>query len=143
MKKRARFTAAAFLILALCAAFGRILTIYCQPKQDQIYDLSLGWPTEAIPDGWVYNQKGWRVFTQEGNEITELTPDGFGGFSSIGFPGQTFYFSLDIQENLHPDMENPASAPEEKGRISSYNASTLRLDAANRTFAIFLDDALI
>ncbi|MCI8857848.1 MAG: hypothetical protein HFH26_15125, partial [Clostridiaceae bacterium] len=106
MKKRARFTAAAFLILALYAAFGRILTIYFQPKQDLIYDLSLGWPTEAIPDGWVYNQKGWRVFTQEGNEITELTPDGFGGFSSIGFPGQTFYFSLDIQENLHPDMEN-------------------------------------
>lgn len=74
---------------------------------------------------------------------TQLTPNGLGGFSSIGFPEQTFYFSLDIQENLHPDMKNPASAPEEEGRISFYNASTLRLDAANRSFAIFLDDALI
>lgn len=143
MKKRARFTAAAFLVLVLCAAFGRILMIYCQPKQDTIYDLSLGWPSEAVPADWVYNQKGWRVFTQEGDEVTELTPDGFGGFSDISFSGQTFYFSRVIQENLYPETEGAFSRPWNGAYISSYSGSTLRLDAANRTFAVFLDDALI
>lgn len=55
--------------------------------------MSLVWTTEAIPDDWVYDQKGWTVFTQEGDAATELDPDGFGGFYGLDEPGQTFYFS--------------------------------------------------
>ena len=43
-----------------------------------------------MPEGWVYDQKGWTVFTQEGDAVTELAPDGFGGFDRLGELGQTF-----------------------------------------------------
>lgn len=76
-----------------------------------------------MPDDWVYDQKGWTVFTQEGDAVTELVPDGFGGFSGLSEPGQTFYFSRVIEE----DLDSP----------------TLYLDAADRTFAVFLDGTLL
>ena len=122
MKKWIRLSAAA-LALALCAVFGRVLTTYFQPMENTAYDLSLGWTTEAIPDDWVYDQKGWTVFTQEGDAVTELTPDGFGGFSGLGEPGETFYFSRVIEENL--------------------DSPTLRLSTADQTFSVFLDGTLI
>lgn len=123
MKKWTRFGAAALLALALCAAFGRVLTVYYQPMESAAYDLSLSWEGEAMPDGWVYDQKGWIVFTQEGDAVTELTADGLGGFTGLSEPGQTFYFSRVIEE----DLDSP----------------TLRLDGADRAFAVFLDGALI
>lgn len=123
MKKWVRFGAAAILVLVLCAVFGKILTAYYQPMESASYDLSLSWEGEAVPDDWVYDQKGWTVFTQEGDTVTELAPDGFGGFTGLSEPGQTFYFSRVIEEN----MDSP----------------TLRLDGADRTFAVFLDGTLI
>ena len=91
--------------------------------EDQVYDLSLTWEGEAVPDGWVYDQKGWTVFLQEGETVTELAPDGFGGFSGPVEPGQTFCFSRVMDEEL--------------------DAPTLRLGRANRTFAVFLDGDLL
>lgn len=123
MKKWIRFGAAAALALMLCAVFGRILTIYFRPMESAVYDLSMGWTTEAIPDDWVYDQKGWTVFTQEGDAVTELIPDGFGGFSGLEEPGKTFYFSRVIEE----DLDSP----------------TLHLDTADQTFSVFLDGTLI
>ena len=91
--------------------------------EDRAYDLSLIWAGEAMPEDWVYDQKGWTVFTQEGDAITELAPDGFGGFDRLDEPGQTFYFSRALSE----EVDSP----------------TLRLDAIISSVAVFLDGALI
>lgn len=123
MNRWTRFGAAVILTLTLCTAFGRVLMTYCRPMENAVYDLTLGWTTEAVPEDWVYDQKGWTVFTQEGDAVIELDPDGFGGFSGLDEPGQTFYFSRIIEE----DLDSP----------------TLRLDAAERTFSVFLDGTLI
>ena len=91
--------------------------------EDRAYDLSLVWVGEAMPEDWVYDQKGWTEFTQEGEAVTELVPDGSGGFSGPVEPGQTFYFSRVLVE----DLDSPI----------------LRLGTADRTFAVFLDGALL
>lgn len=125
MKKKG-FIAAALISLALCAGFGWALGVFWKPMDHPIYDLSMqNWngETEAVPDDWVYDQKGWTVFTQEGNTIRELEPNGLGGFSALQYPGQTFYFSRVMAEEL--------------------DSPTLRLGAANWTFSVFLDSALI
>ena len=123
MKKYVRFGAAALLALVLCAVSGGLLLACMEPMEDQVYDLSLTWEGEAVPEGWVYDQKGWTVFLQEGETVTELTPDGFGDFLGPVEPGQTFYFSRIMDEEL--------------------DAPTLRLGRANRTFAVFLDGDLL
>lgn len=89
--------AIAFLI---CIAALSTLSSYLRPMKNGTYDLSLCWEGEAVPDDWVYDQKGWTMFTQEGNVVTELSPDGYGGFTGLGYAGQTFYFSRTLQENL-------------------------------------------
>lgn len=122
MKKWGRL-GAAVLTLMLCAVFGRLLLKCMKPMEDRVYNLSLTWEGEAVPEGWVYDQKGWTVFLQEGETVTELTPDGFGDFLGPVEPGQTFYLSRVMEEEL--------------------DAPTLRLDRANRTFAVFLDGDLL
>ncbi len=95
-----------------------------KPMEDRAYDLSLmDWEGEGVPEGWVYDQKGWTVFTQEGDAVTELAPDGFGGFDRLDELGQTFYFSRVLSE----DADSP----------------TLRLDTSISSVAVFLDGALI
>lgn len=124
MKKWMRFGAAALLALILCIVSGVLLLACMKPMEDRVYDLSLmSWEGEGAPEDWVYDQKGWTVFTQEGETVTELTPDGFGSFSDLEEPGQTFYFSRVMSE----EVDSP----------------TLRLDAADRSFAVFLDGALL
>lgn len=123
MKKRWRFAAAAVLTLVLFAVSGTLLLKCMKPMEDRAYDLSLVWAGEAMPEDWVYDQKGWTVFTQEGETVTGLAPDGSGGFSGPVEPGQTFYFSRVLVE----DLDSPI----------------LRLGTADRTFAVFLDGALL
>ncbi len=60
--------------ILLCGIFGILLRIYCEPMNGQIYGISLGWDGEAIPDDWVYDQKGWRVYVQEGDTARDLEP---------------------------------------------------------------------
>lgn len=108
------------ICLALCLLFGCVLFVYTVPMQDASYDLSLDWEGgEAPPEGWQYDQKGWTVFTQEKEQQTLLTADGFGGFTGLQKPGQTFYFSRTLTETL--------------------DSPTLRLDAVNQNIAVFLD----
>lgn len=125
MKKWIRFGAAALLALILCTVSGGLLLTCMKPMEDRTYDLSLTWEgeSEGAPEDWVYNQKGWTVFIQEGDIKTELIPNGFGGFSGLEEPGQTFYFSRILSEEL--------------------DSPTLRLDRADRSFAVFLDGALL
>ena len=103
MAKWIRVAAAAVVSLMLVLLFGDVLTAYYRPMEDKAYNLSIG---------------DW-----EGEAVTELVPDGFGGFSGLSEPGQTFYFSRVIEE----DLDSP----------------TLYLEAADRTFAVFLDGTLL
>lgn len=59
---------------------------------------------------------------QEGEAVRDLEPDGCGGFYGQSYPGQTLYFSR--------VMGRTWTAP-------------LRLEAANRTFSMFLDGVLV
>ena len=123
MKQTVYRTLTVAVSLALCAVFAAVLLLYARPMEDAVYDLSMICSGEAIPADWVYNQKGWTVFTQEGEAVTELSPNGFGGFTGLAVPGQTFYFSRVMTEEL--------SSP------------TLRLAVANRNVAVFLDGELL
>lgn len=123
MKKWLRFFVAALLVLVLCGSFGALLLNCMRPMEDRVYDFSLYWEGEAMPEDWVYDQKGWTVFTQEGDAGRELLPDGCGGFDGLDEPGHTFYFSRVLLE----EVDSP----------------TLRLNAANCTVAVFLDGALL
>lgn len=109
--------------LLLCAVFTIVLLAYTWPMDNKVYDFSLTWDGEAVPDGWTYDQKGWFVFTREGETVRELEPDGYGGFTGLDAPGQTFYFARLLTEDL--------------------DAPTLRLGAADRGVAVFLDGELL
>ena len=114
---------AAMLTLTLCLTFGGLLLNCMKPMEDRAYDLSLIWAGEAMPEGWVYAQKGWTVFTQEGDAVTELAPNGFGGFDCLDELGQTFYFSRVLLEKV--------------------DSPTLRLDTGNSAVTVFLDGAVL
>ena len=122
MKKWMRPGAVIFT-LTLCLMFGALLLSCMRPMENRAYDLSLHFTSEAIPEGWVYDQKGWAVFTQEGDTVTGLAPNGFGGFDRLDELGQTFYFSRVLSE----DVDSP----------------TLRLDTGNSTVTVFLDGAVL
>lgn len=122
MKKWMR-PGAVILALTLCAVSAALLLSRMRPAEDRVYDLSLGWKTEAMPEDWVYDQKGWTVFTREGDTVTELEPNGAGGFDRLDEPGQTFYFSRVLSE----EVDGP----------------TLRLNTANCSVAVFLGGALL
>ena len=123
MKKWTRL-GAAILTLTLCVVFGGLLLNCMRPMEDRAYDLSLmSWEGEGVPEGWVYDQKGWTVFTQEGEAVTELAPDGYGGFDRLDGLGQTFYFSRVMTE----EVDSP----------------TLRLNTANSAVTVFLDGAVL
>ena len=123
MKQTVYRTLAIAVSLVLCAVFAAALLIYARPMEDAVYDLSMTCSGEAVPADWVYDQKGWTVFSQEGETVAELSPNGFGGFTGLENPGQTFYFSRTMTEEL--------------------DSPTLRLDAANRNVAVFLDGKLL
>lgn len=123
MKKTVCRILAVAVSLLLCAVFAAALLVYARPMEDAVYDLSMTCSGEAIPADWVYDQKGWTVFTQAGETVTELSPNGFGGFTGLENPGQTFYFSRLMTEEL--------------------DSPTLRLAVANRNVAVFLDGELL
>ena len=65
MKHKRAWMAGAAALMILCIIAGWGLLRHAQPTQTAVsYDLSLGWTGEAMPEGWVYNQKGWQVFVQ-------------------------------------------------------------------------------
>ncbi|MGN1002765.1 MAG: sensor histidine kinase [Oscillospiraceae bacterium] len=123
MKKTIGRLLSVALSLVLCVAAASALLAYIRPMEDKSYDLSLISSGEAVPTDWVYDDKGWTVFTQEGDQTTLLSPNGFGGFTGLSQPGQTFYFSREMTEVL--------------------DCPILRLGVANRTVSVFLDGELL
>ena len=89
---------AACVLLGLL--FGRVLFVYTVPMRDASYDLSLFGDEVALPEDYQYDQKGWTVFLQEGEQTVPLTANGTGGFTGLREPGQTFYFSRIMTETL-------------------------------------------
>lgn len=63
------------------------------------------------------------MFTREGEAVTELAPDGYGGFDRLDELGQTFYFSRVMTE----EVDTP----------------TLRLDTGNSAVTVFLDGVVL
>lgn len=108
---------------ALCGLFAWGLLAYTQPMEDQVYNLSLFWEGEAMPEDWVFSDKGWTVFTQEGEDRRVLTPDQLGNYTGLTEPGQTIYFSRVLQEDL--------------------DAPTLQIGAMESAIAVFLDGTLL
>lgn len=125
MKKKLRIGLAAVGAVVLSGIFFCVLMMYIRPMDDTIYDLSMSWSqeSEAMPDDWMYDQKGWTVFTQEGDTVTELEADGYGNFIGLGEGGQTFYYSRVMTEKLED--------------------ATVRAGGANRNIAVFLDGMLL
>lgn len=98
--------AAAVIALLLCGFFAAAMLFYIQPMAEQTFDLSVG-------------QAQWEVFTQEGGQRTELLPEDDISYAGLSFPGQTFYFSHVLTE----EVDSPV----------------LSLDTVNRSVAVFLD----
>lgn len=111
------------LILALILGIlcGCVLMIYVTPMEDVILDLSLLAQEDRL-DETPGDAKGWTVYTQEDNVQTELTPNGFGGYTGLEL-GQTSYFSCAMAEEL--------------------DSPTLQIGTAERQFSVWLDDTLI
>ena len=70
MKRGAVIAAALAVLGLLCAA----LALYLRPMEERVYDLSVTPQTEAVPEDWVFDDKGWSVYVREGDEtLLELT----------------------------------------------------------------------
>lgn len=111
----------AALILGIVSAF--CLMIYASPMEDLSLDLALGPREDTLVDTTSdYDSKGWTVYTQEGETVTELTPNGIGGYTGLEL-GQTFYYSRVMSEEL--------------------DSPTLQLGVGESTVSIWLDDVLI
>lgn len=123
MKRVSMAIAAAILCLVLALGFGDALIRYARPLNSANYDWSLMWDGEAMPENWVYDQKGWTVFVMRNGERHELAADGLGGFYGDVEPGETFYFSRTLTENV--------------------DAPQLQVDACDRSVAVFLDGELL
>lgn len=110
----------ALLLAMLCIC---VFTIYAKPMEDVSLDLSLVPNVDNLTvDPENFDNKGWTVYTQEGETRTELTPTGLGNYSGLEL-GQTFYLSRVLNEEL----DNP----------------TLRITPVEWQFAVWLNDELI
>lgn len=120
MKEHTKQIIRMLVCVAIVAVFALALTVYTKPMEALSLDLSMTVADGASPEEW--DNKGWTVFTQEGETVTELTPNGFGSFTGLDL-GQTFYFSRVLEEALDDPM--------------------LQLGTVDRNFSVFLDGELI
>lgn len=106
------------VLLGLICIWG--FFVYANPMENISLDLSL----VSLEDGAEANfdSKGWTVYTQDGETVTELTPDGYGGYTGLEL-GQTFYLSRVMVEEL--------------------DSPTLQLKPMESCYTIWLDDTLI
>ena len=111
------------IALILVLIFAGVLMMYAAPMEDVSLDLSLTPQEEGLLlDPESFDNKGWSVYTQEGDVRTELTPNGFGGYTGLEL-GQTFYLSRVMDEEL--------------------DSPTLQLAPSEWKFSVWLDDVLI
>ena len=77
---------------------------------------------EALDDSFVFDDKGWTVFVQDGENRTELVSNNYGAYTGLQL-GQTFYYSRVLAEEL--------------------DAPILRISTGENNYAVWLDDTLI
>lgn len=120
MKHLSKLIPALFLSIFLCIPFALSLFYYTQPMEDVSYELF-----RLIEDGSTQwdGDREWTVYTNENGVCETLLSDGTGGYTGLSYPGQTFYYSRSLMENL--------------------DAPTLKINAVNRTVSVFLDNTLI
>ena len=78
--------------------------------------------SQMMDKEWTGNH-GWTFFTDEAGNVTELTPDGSGGYLGSSYAGQTFYYSRTLTEKL--------------------DSPTLQIGVVNRTVSVLLDGEMI
>lgn len=130
MKKILIKISALTIVLLLFGLAVNIFDSYTEPMKNLDYDLSLMYSSEeAYLSKETENsvtqddEKGWTVYTCEGETVSPLKREGFGSYSGISYPGQTFYFSRTMTEIL--------------------DSPTLSIDPVNRNFTVFLDNEVI
>lgn len=111
------------IAVIICITFAMLLSIFISPMKDASYDLSLiNQEADFVTESETFDDKGWTVYTQEGDTVTLLTHAGGGSYSGIEL-GQTFYFSRVMEK----DLDSP----------------TLQIGTSERQFVVFLDDEVI
>lgn len=111
------------IAVIICIIFTMVLSIFISPMKDASYDLSLiSQDAHIVTEAETFDDKGWTVYTQEGDTVTLLTHAGGGSYSGIEL-GQTFYFSRVMEE----DLDSP----------------TLQIGTSERQYVVFLDDEVI
>lgn len=115
MKQFSKILLSIFFSLLICIPSVLAIFCYTQPMDTLSFDLSL-FSEDA-------EKLDWTVYVNRHGKKRELISDGFGGYSGLDYPGQTFYFSRKIAEAL--------------------DSLTLRIGTANRCVSVFLDDSLI
>lgn len=120
MKKQlSKLIIALLLSIIICVPSALAVLFYTKPMTDVTYDLSI-----CPQDGQEWKgDKGWTVYTNVEGKITELTPDGAGGYMGADYLGQTFYYSRTLTEEL--------------------DSPTLRIGTVNQTVSIYLDNDMI
>ena len=73
MKLKLKQFFAILFTFVLCALFGFMLFSYTIPMDNSSLDLSLSLPDGASEED--FDEKGWTVFVQEGEEVTSLQKD--------------------------------------------------------------------
>jgi len=123
MKNKSIYILYVLLTVCIVIGFGAVLLMYAFPMSDVSLDLSLMPKSdELVLDPEDFDSKGWTVYTADAENITELTPTGFGGYRGIEL-GQTFYFSRIMEEEL--------------------DSPTLQIDTFERQYSVWLDDTLL
>ncbi len=108
----------------LCGLFVPVLLTYTHPLKNDIYDLSVSSVKERTQQvESKEDANGWTAFLMEGEEKTSLFYDGIEGFTGIERPGQTFYYSRVMDQ----EVDDP----------------TLRIGVVNRNVSVFLDGQLL
>lgn len=121
MKQLPKMIPAFILSVLLCIPSVFAVFYYTQPMKDVSYDL-FRLPDDGEED-WS-SGNGWTVYTrEETGETKELVSDGYGGYTGLSYSGQTFYYSKKLTEVSDSPM--------------------LKIDAANRTVSVFLDEEMI
>lgn len=122
MKSKFKTGIYVFIACVLCVIFLGALTAYSRPMEDMSLDLSLMNRSEHAYTGGEFDDKGWTVYTQDGETVKELEATPSGAYLGIGL-GETFYLSRVMSEAL--------------------DSPTLKIGTAERTFSVWLDGELI
>lgn len=115
MKQLQKLIIALLLSIFLIIPSTLAVFYYTQPMEDASYDLSM-FPEDR--QDWT-DDKGWTVYTNVEGTVTELTDCGAGSYEGLAYPGQTFYYSRTMTEEL----DNP----------------TIRIGVVNQTVSISSD----